>query len=256
MYSPTLGAYDETQGGTAAEALEYVRQKWAEFLNLGPRIIDLQHRAAIVAFEAQARGDTQSAELARDVIRALGNLNVAHGRAIDTYELERVGDAVGLSAIPTAVVVAPAVALSLAAVVAWAFRAYAAEARKLELIEAGVLTPEQAAALDAGPSPVGVAQNLAKLVGLALAVYIGAQLFGIARGFDGAWRRNPPLEVWRTNPPGTFGDEVYDVRYRHSDDGLNYVHDFGPGVELEGLDDGTVRLYHRDGLPLWDDFEV
>ena len=53
-----------------------------------------------------------------------------------------------------------------------------------------------------------------------------------------------------------MSERVYDVRYQHVDDGQDYVHDFGPGVELEALEDGSVELHHRDGHPLWETFEV
>lgn len=251
-----LGAVQEAPGAPLEEALrdentalDYIRRRWADFLALGPRIVDLQHRAALLAQRLGEAGNIEGKRQAQDVIRALGRLNVKHGEAVDRYELERIGEVVGLGAVPFVPV---ATVTGLALVVAWAFRAYAAEERKLELIEAGLLTPAEAASLDAGPAPgmlFGGVETIAKLAVGALALYV------ILEGLR-VWRPNPPLEIWHTNPPGVFGEEVYDLRYRHADDGLDYVHDFGPGVELEGLDDGTVRLSHRADLPLWEEFDV
>lgn len=253
---------DEEQGleerlRTNVEAAkEYLREKWTDFLAMGPRIIDLQHRAALISGAARERGDIAGAEEAKDEIRRLGELNKAHGWAVDTYQLERVGERLGLGAWP---VVAGALAYSgLAAVMLWAFRAYSYSERKLDLIEQGVLTPDQAAALDPGPSPGRIfrgATNLLTLAAWGVGLWFAFQL-AAASGPLRKKLRNPPLEVWNVNPPEVMGDEVYAVTYRHEEDGQDYVHEFGPDVELEALPDGSVLLTHRDGRPLWDEFEV
>ena len=263
-----LGQYDtglEETLSSEGPARAYIREKWGEFLNLGPRIVDLQHRAALAAGAARERGDTQSYELARGVIAKLGELNVAMGKAIDTFNLEGIGAAVGLSgyrglgAVP---VIAAFVFSSVALVVLWAFRSFEAESRKLDLIEQGILTPAEAAALDPGPAPGAFLAGIGDIGKLVLWGAIAWFAFQIATQYapkrrgQSRSRSNPPLEVWHTNPPGLIGDDVYDVRYQHADDGLDYVHDFGPNVELEALPDGSVLLSHRDGLPLWDDFEM
>ena len=242
-------------------ARAYLRDRWSDFLELGPRIVDLQHRAALAAQRAGEAGDMDRKRQAQQVIAALGRLNIKHGEAIDRYELERVGEALGFSGYHEpgglgAVPVVPVAAFTgLALVVAWAFRAYEAEERKLDLIEAGVLTPAEAAALDAGPAPGTLfdgLEDVGRLVLYGVVAFVALQALQTFRP-----RANPPLHVWHTNPPAdVFGEEVYDVRYRHALDGLDYVHDFGPDVELAGLPDGTVLLSHRDGLPLWEDFDV
>lgn len=245
------GALEATLRDNVYAARAFLRERWADFLNLGPRIVDLQHRAALVAQEAGERGDLEAKAQAQDVIRALGKLNVAHGKAVDTYELERVGEFVGLGAVP---IVPAAVVTSLALVVVWAFRSYEVQERKLDMIEAGYDAAAVAAVGDAGPSPtafLGGVGELGKLLLWGAVAWLAVQAFQASK-----WADNPPLEVWHLNPPGTFGEEVYDVRYRHLEDGLNYIHEFGPGVELEALPDGSVRLYHARGLPLWEDFDV
>lgn len=249
--SGQLGAY--TEGDSLEAALAYLRERWAEFLSLGPRIIDLQHEAALVAQRARERGDLAGEAEAKASILKLGELNKAHGWAVDTYNLESVGKALGLGAVP--LVVPAAVFSALALVVVWAFRSFEAQAEKLRLIDAGVLTPEQAAALDVGPSPQMLftgAANIGKLALWGAALWVVYQLAIMYRP-----RLNPPLEVWNENPPGgVFGTSVYDLTYRHGDDEQDYVHEFGPDVELEALPDGSVLLSHRDGKPLWQEFEV
>lgn len=245
----------EERVGTSVEAAkQYLRARWTEFLALGPRIIDLQHEAALVAQRARARGDAAGEAAAKQEILRLGEMNKAHGWAIDTYNLKEVGQALGLGAVP----VAGALAFSsIALVVLWAFRAYAASAEKLRLIEAGVLTPEQAAQLDPGPSPQMLfrgATDLATLAMWGLGLWLAFQLFTLYAPGKRA-RSNPPLDVWNANPPEVLGEEVYAVTYRHDEDGRDYIHEFGPDVELEALPDGSVLLSHRHGLRLWDDFE-
>lgn len=47
---------------------------------------------------------------------------------------------------------------------------------------------------------------------------------------------------------------VYAVQYRHAEDGKDYEHKFGRGVCMELLSDGSVRLYHSQGKPLFGEF--
>ena len=82
---------------------------------------------------------------------------------------------------------------------------------------------------------------------------------------------NPPLLVGlnpgrvRHNPlPGTavraqeqISDRVYEIAYRHADDGNDYKHDFKAGVELWTVTMGKARcvvLAGKDGQDLWQDF--
>ena len=52
-----------------------------------------------------------------------------------------------------------------------------------------------------------------------------------------------------------FGQDTHEVKYRHSVDGELYKHEFRDGVEIDALDDGTLLLSHKDGKPLWEEFE-
>lgn len=60
-----------------------------------------------------------------------------------------------------------------------------------------------------------------------------------------ARRRNPLLTVV-TNPPAIIG-QVHSIAYRHALDGHDYVHEFGPSVDMKALDDGYLSIKHGTG---------
>lgn len=251
MYYGLGQVEEQTQAESAP--VEFLRARWDDFVALEPRILDLQHRAAQVAYQASQQGDPERAEQAKDVIRKLQNLAQIHLRIMDRarevveYWTGAELSSWGLGAIPVA---ALTVISGLALLVAWVFRAYAAEERKLDLIEAGVLTPEQAAALDPGPKPGGVLAGLQGVLGWALVAFVGFMV--VRQVLEGGFRANPPLMVYGPNPPGPIAEEVHAVYYRHAQDGQLYVHEFEGGVGLEALPDGTVLIHGDD--PLWEDF--
>lgn len=266
MYAGSLGAVEAPDDTNAAA--EYLRARWADFAGLYPRILDTQHRAAVAAAELTRQGDAQGAAQARDVIKRLGEIAQAHNDIV--ARAETVGEYIGLSgyrglgAIPVAAGVA---LVAMAGLMAWVFRAYASESEKLRLIELGVLTPSEAAALSVGPRPTELltgARDLGTLALIGFGLWLSWQ-FLEAGGFltkkPRRARRNPPLVVFNSNPPdvaeaGTFGDRVYALFYRHTDDGEDYVHEFDDGVELHARGDGTVCLEQENGRPLWADFDV
>lgn len=57
-----------------------------------------------------------------------------------------------------------------------------------------------------------------------------------------ARRRNPVLAVV-TNPPELMG-QVHSITYRHAQDGEDYIHEFGPSVDMVALDDGYLAIRH------------
>lgn len=263
MYAPQLAGI----GDNVNEAIAYLRSKWDDFLRLSPRIIDLQHRAAVLAAQARERGDLEEYAQARARVEDLAELQRKHDAAVRTMETVR--DYVGLSgyrglgAIPFAYV---AVITGLALTVVWFFRAFDAQAEMLEAIERGDLTPEQAVAISqgVGAAPgqiVGGLANVAKYAAFAALAYFGLQALA-------AWqstrprpraRRNPPLMVLDRNPPGehgatVFGEQVHAILYRHADDGGDWIHEFGPGVEMVAEPDGSVSISHRGGRRVWEEF--
>ena len=63
-----------------------------------------------------------------------------------------------------------------------------------------------------------------------------------------ARQRNPVLAIV-TNPPA-MSQEVQSINYRHADDGIEYVHQFGAGVTMQPQADGSVQLRHGQDRPL------
>lgn len=56
---------------------------------------------------------------------------------------------------------------------------------------------------------------------------------------------------------GVMSGRVYEIRYRHMDDGKDYQHEFDPRVQMLAILRGEkhdVLLTHQDSLPLWRDF--
>ena len=250
-------------------AAQYLRDRWDEFVGLQGHIVDLQHRAAVLAAEARERGDTATYDRARASIGVLGDLNVRHGQAVDHMRevasfvgVTGLGSYEGLGAIPVAMIGA---VTALALVVVWFFRAAELEERKLDLLEGGTVTVEELRMLDPGPAPamvLGQAAGLAKVLVAGLVIWVGFQLVQGAGGLKklGFGRRrskkNPPLIVWDSNPPGNvIGRETAAVYYEHAQDGQPYVHEFGPDVELLAEPDGTIRMEHRGGKELWGEFD-
>ena len=269
MYAGLGGIGDNVQ-----EAVTYLRKKWSDFVGLYRRIIDAQHRAAVAARDADMRGYPDAAAEARQIVRNLADLQRRHDAVVRA--MEPVADVVGLSGYRGLGIVFSAAQITvitgLALTVAWFFRAYAAEARKLDMIEAGTLTPEQAAALEqsVGAAPGAVLAGLGNVAQLLL---WGGLAFAALRAYEAfqgrpkrarsrRTRRNPPLLVFDRNPPDeqlpedgeVFGEQVYGVWYRHADDGGNWFHEFGPGVEMAALPDGSVALSHRAGRRVWEEF--
>lgn len=65
-----------------------------------------------------------------------------------------------------------------------------------------------------------------------------------------ARRRNPVLSIV-TNPPKGQGapviGQVHSITYRHTADGHDYIHEFGPSVDMKALDDGYLSIKHGSG---------
>src|SRR4051812_24813520 len=74
-------------------------------------------------------------------------------------------------------------------------------------------------------------------------------------------RKNPAVMIVGANPGGArtwtrgslhMSERVYEVRYRHLEMKGPYFHPFARGVCMEGLPDGSVRLFHPT-KPIWAD---
>lgn len=247
MYASDISEGGAILQGPEADPVGYVRGIYLDFMDLFPQILNQMHRAATLAATLPPGSFAQQA--ARKAVDALGFLQRVHTATV--RKIEEYGDYIGLSgAVPVAIVTAFA---ALAAIIVWSFREYEAQKQILDLIEAGTLTPEEATAVAnaTGPAPpTSILGSLAGIGGAGVLAILAVALLVFAR----RWKPNPDLLVFQENPPdAVWSRRVYDLRYRHDDDGADYVHDFRPGVHMEGLEDGSVRLFHPRRR-LWRDF--
>lgn len=178
LYAPPAATGGAGSTDEADKAGSYLSMYSRFFLSLEPKILEWQHRAAIAAGKYKAEGRPELAELAKDVIRELGALNIAYGRARDDL-VALIQKVPGLGA-PVLVPVAYAAAvITLAATVAAIFRKATAQEQMLEMLEAGTLTPEEAARLKIqGAAPGGPFTDLAnagKWLTVGLGIFLAYQ---------------------------------------------------------------------------------
>jgi len=73
-------------------------------------------------------------------------------------------------------------------------------------------------------------------------------------GSHNAVRRNPDILIASAgNSAVLIGKEVHKVFYKHVTEG-NRVHEYGNGVRMEGLRDGSVRIFHPS-KPVWENMK-
>lgn len=235
-----------------SEAAQWVRDRWADFLAVEPDILDLMHRAAVARGMAREQGNTVLYELGGEVIRDLGALNKLHGSIVD--KVEGVASWIGLGAIQV-----PLALLTVYSVVAagmiYLFARLEIQRRLVVGLEEGTLTRADVETLaEAGNAPselLGQAVDLGKLVLWGVLGWFAIMALQEVRAF----RENPTLQVFETNPPPELiGERVYAVWYRHEEDGEDYVHHFRPGVSMVGNPDGSVSFRHGRRA-LWRDFD-
>lgn len=256
MY-PASSEQAPATGNIVSEAAEYVAERWQDFLGLERRIVDMQHRAALAAQHYRETGQPTQEAAAKALIRTLGELNILHGKLVDKFQA--LAPYVGLGAVAVPVAIAAGFS-ALAVAVLWFFRKVDLQEQLLAQLEAGTLTEagylQAQAALGTMPGPLG--ETLTAGAGVLKWLVAGLVVFALLEGLK-TYRglsANPPLVVFNSNPPGIMSERVWSLAYRHTDDGQDYIHEFGPGVEMEALEDGSVLVRHRRGRPLWRDFEV
>jgi len=254
-YSNPSPTYGDMVPGTAAglptldtsRAAAWIRAVWADFQELFPRTLGIQHEAASIAATTTNPETRTSARALVDACASLIRIQAATAKKV-----ERWSDYTGLG---QAVTIASISLAALALIVLWCFKRYDALSRTLDAVRDGVVTPEQAAALmdAAGPMP-----DVSVLGGIGLGTILG---IAAVLGFlwytkRGAPRTNPALVVLGANPPpeGTLGRRVLTLDYVHGDDGQAYTHFFRPGVKMQALEDGSVRLFHPRRR-IWRDFQ-
>lgn len=75
-------------------------------------------------------------------------------------------------------------------------------------------------------------------------------------------RRNPPIFTGGKrkvsgSPAHLIGMSVYEIRYRHANDGKDYKHPFErDDVLMLGMPDGSLKIESASGKKLWQNFDV
>lgn len=226
---------------------EWIRAVWTDYLELWPRILGMQHEAAELAARTRSSGGWVH-DTARHLVDAAGHLSRVHTATV--RKVEEYSGYLGLGG-PGVVPAAAAVA-ALALVVLWSFRRYDALHATLEAVQSGAVTPSEADQLlrSAGPMP-----DVSVLGGVGLgAVLGGAAVLGLLFWLGKRRRANPDLVLLGMNPDPAWSSRVLQLDYIHGDNGQPYTHSFRRGVHMQGLEDGSVRVYHPRRR-LWKDFD-
>lgn len=74
-------------------------------------------------------------------------------------------------------------------------------------------------------------------------------------------KKNPKVTVFHENPRRGArailqSERVFEIAYKHVQDGDDYIHKFGRGVCLQLLPDGSLRIYSATGKRLWKSFNM
>lgn len=230
----------------------WIQRQWDNFVELWTELLGLQHRAATIA--ATTPPGSPEHEIARKVVDGAAYVMSVQNKVqkwVDTY-----GGQLGLGAVLTAAALAVAAA-AVMAVMWWCYVRYESLKKVLDGIDAGTLTPAQGSALldqTNKPPNLNVLGGATSWLGLGAVLALGGVLYFMSRR-PAPVRSNPYLAVLGANPqpPGVWSTRVLQLDYIHDDDGQPYTHAFRPGVRMQALEDGSVRLYHPN-RPIWRDF--
>ncbi len=178
-----------TLAAQASEAYEYIKAKLTEFRALGPKLGKMQQQTAHVINAARAVGDTKTEAEGRNLLAELGRLKVEWTGEMDKL---RGLDIPGLGAIPlAAILLASAGAIiALAASIALLFRKSTASERTLDALAAGVLSPQEAEALERARAPgfFGGLADTAKWIALAIGGALLIPIIAKRGGGSMTWR--------------------------------------------------------------------
>lgn len=228
------------------DPVHWLQQFWQAYVNMWPDMLGLEHEfATIVATTQTGTLENTTARQGLNAVSELMKIQTWTQKEVETY-----GSALGLGIVGVAIVSAT-VATTVVALVWYSVQKYNALRQVVSSINAGTLTPSQATTLlnAAGKAPAfgGLLSGAGALVLLG----IGAVFFMHAR--RSRRLENPDLIFLGANPNGTWSHRVLSLDYYHDDDGQPYTHSFSRGVHMQGLADGSVRLYNPD-RPIWREF--
>lgn len=225
---------------------EWISSVWNAYVELWPKILGLQHEAATIA---ATTGPGVVHDTARAVVSGAAELMRIQTRVQASVEKYRAELGLGAVVSSTLAVIFAGIAL----VILWSFRRYDALSATLDAVNAQTLTPEQAQGLlhAAGPMP-----DLSAIGGIGLGAILGiAAVVGFLYFASQRRHSNPELFLLGANPQpeGVWSRRVLSLDYIHDDDGQAYTHTFRPGVNMQALEDGSVRLYNGRRR-IWKDF--
>ncbi len=171
---------------TAEGAAQWVKDKAQAFEQLGPKILDLQHRAAEYTAKARAAGNEVEANGGRRVVEGIGELLKAHQSVSNNLELlagaiPGLARTTALGVIPLVIPIALAAGVvALAGAMALIFRRVTAEERAVILLERGEITAAEAVELaknlEGGGGMLEVLEGAPRVLLLVVVAYLGWRL--------------------------------------------------------------------------------
>ena len=151
-----------------SQAYDYLRRKLEEFYTLPARIGAIKRRAATLLGVAQQKGAATAAAEVAAIVQGMPEVEARHRATSGTVsEAMSASKEAGLGAIPF---LAISLIMTAAAGIKWLLDRVKNDERKLDMIEQGLLTPEEAAALNNG----GLLPKFKMAGGIMLPLAIGA----------------------------------------------------------------------------------
>jgi hypothetical protein len=152
-------------------AWNYIKAKMTEFYALGGKLHAMQQEAATVARAARDAGDDAKYADAVDLVRRIGQLKLEHGETIG--KLDDIKAKAGLGAVPLALLAIAGIVIAVAAAMAMIFRKASEQEKELDLLESGLLTPDEIEQMRRARSPgiFGGLAETAKYVALGIGMW-------------------------------------------------------------------------------------
>lgn len=231
-----------------ADPVGWIQSSWDAFVNLWTQLLNLEHQAAQLAATTPA-GSYQH-EVAMQVVQGCSQVMSIQTKVQAWVESHNVLGLQGLGqVIAGALVVAFA---GIMAIMFWCYTRYNALQSVLAGVNNGSLSATQASNLlqqSAKTPDLSVIGGATSWFGLGILAAGAAFLYFWSRRretFVEEPEENPGLVVLGANPQPAdiWSYRVLSLDYIHDDDGQAYTHAFKPGVRMQALADGGVRLYN------------